>query len=356
MIEVLLLGGTGVIGTYLSDILNARHITTTITSREKRENAQYRKYIVGNAHDEEFLQAVLNKHWDAVVDFMSYKTIEFKNRVRLLLNSTDQYIYISSSRVYADIEHPIKETSPRLLDVCQDERYLATDEYALTKARQEDILRDSKKNNYTIIRPYITYGDYRLQLGVMEKEEWLYRAMHGRTIVFSKEIASKITTLTNGYDVAFAIYKLIGNQSAYGETFHITSKKLLKWEDVVNIYFNILSSFGIEPKIKYVDTQTFLNCRRPDLKYQVLYDRLYNRDFNTEKESNMANADSFIDPEYGLNICLQTFLKRARFLSIDWEQEAYKDKIVGEWTHYSEIRNPKLYIKYLLTRFGLKKR
>ena len=166
---------------------------------------------MGNAHSIPFISEVCSEEWDAIVDFMSYKTDEFKERHSILQNATKQYIYISSSRVYADNEHPIKETSPRLLDVCSDKLYLTTDEYALTKARQENVLFSSDKNNYTIIRPYITYGTYRYQLIVMEKEEWLYRALHGRTILFPYEIYERHTTITYGYDVAYAIYKIMGN-------------------------------------------------------------------------------------------------------------------------------------------------
>ena len=85
---------------------------------------------------------------------------------------------------YANENGRITEKSKRLLDVCTDEEYLKTDEYALTKVRQENILLSSGKKNWTIIRPYITYNVERLQLGVYEKENWLYRALHGRSIVF----------------------------------------------------------------------------------------------------------------------------------------------------------------------------
>ena len=54
-------------------------------------------------------------------------------------------MFLSSSRVYASQESPIREDSMRLLDVSHDSIYLKTDEYALAKARQEDILRKSGK-------------------------------------------------------------------------------------------------------------------------------------------------------------------------------------------------------------------
>lgn len=47
---------------------------------------------------------------------------------------------------------PLTENSPRLLETVQDLEYKKTDEYALAKARQEDILYQSGFSNYTIVR------------------------------------------------------------------------------------------------------------------------------------------------------------------------------------------------------------
>ena len=79
------------------------------------------------------------EHWNAIVDFMAYSTKEFSEKVDLFLNKTDQYFFLSSSRVYAESNIPITENSKRLIDVCEDEEYLKTDEYALAKARQDFI-------------------------------------------------------------------------------------------------------------------------------------------------------------------------------------------------------------------------
>lgn len=77
---------------------------------------------------------------------------------------------MSSARVYArSADRQITESSSRLLDICDDEEYLRTDDYALTKARQENMLFCAKTQNWTIIRPYITFSEIRLQLGVFEK-------------------------------------------------------------------------------------------------------------------------------------------------------------------------------------------
>ena len=168
--KVLLLGGTGAMGAYLAEILAERGNDVFVTTRSDRKASQGITYIKGNAHSEEFLKSVISDHYDAIADFMVYNTEEFKRRVDDLLAATEQYVFFSTSRVYSNADGDITEKTPRWLDVTDDQEFLSSDEYAITKARQEDILRKSGKKNWTIIRPYITYSNERLQLGVLEKE------------------------------------------------------------------------------------------------------------------------------------------------------------------------------------------
>ncbi|HOG19853.1 MAG TPA: NAD-dependent epimerase/dehydratase family protein [Salinivirgaceae bacterium] len=248
--KILLLGGTGAMGEYLSDILSQKGNQTFVTTRSLRTSKENLTFIQGNAKNLSFLKSILDKRWDAIVDFMVYSTAQFQKRVDLLLNATHQYVFLSSARVYADSESPIVESSPRLLDVSNDVEFLKTDEYSLAKARQEDILRKSGKANWTIIRPYITFSSHRLQLGVLEKEDWLYRALKGKTIVFSEDINSKLTTLTFGIDVAKSISALIGEEETYGETFHITTEEHTKWSEILDLYLDILENhLGYRPKV-----------------------------------------------------------------------------------------------------------
>ena len=277
---------------------------------------------------------------------MVYTTEEFRSRLDMLLNATNQYLFMSSSRVYADSKTPINEDSPRLLDVTTDSEYLKTDEYALTKARQENLLRESGEANWTIIRPYITYSDQRLQLGVYEKELWLYRALHDKTIVFPKLIAEKYTTLTLGKDVASGISKLIGNEKTMGEIFHITTDKAIKWRDVFSIYNKVFSEItGKDIKIKYVnDTREILGNN-----YQALYDRHYDRIFDNRKFLDLAGDFEFEQPTLGLERCLREFLEKPVFREIP--VVAKMDKLAGERTKLSEISGLKKKVKYLASRY-----
>lgn len=354
--RVLLLGGTGAIGDNLTNILKEKDVSTFVTSRRKRTNSGSIVYLRGNAHDNQFMEQICSENWDAIVDFMSYKTPEFKNRVKLLLSCTNQYVFISSARVYADVEHPIKETSPRLIDVIDDPAYLSTDEYAITKARQENLIKSNAiNNNYTIVRPYITYSNQRFQLGVMEKEEWLFRALQGHTVVFPEEMCDKITTMTNGFDVALGIYNLLGNKNALGETFHITSEEHRTWKEIIDIYSSIIKDItGGEMKIKLVPLKDFLYCRNKGLEWQVLYDRMYNRVFDTTKESFYAGSKSFICPEKGIRDCLRGFLNSGgKFNIINYKNEAKKDKLTGEHCSFCAPATLKQRITYFINRYVL---
>lgn len=351
--KILILGGTGAMGKHLVNLLRDSGDDVVITTRANRESFRNISYIVGNARDDKFLDSILKGGWDVIIDFMVYTTAGFKKRIDLLLESTSQYVFLSSARVYADSNTPIKEASARLLDVTDDNEFLASDEYSLAKARQEDILKTSGKRNWTIIRPYITYSSHRLQLGILEKEDWLYRTLHGRTIVFSDEISSTATTMTYGLDVANGIKSIIGNNNALGEIYHITSNQAFLWSEILDIYLNVLEKhLGYRPKVILEGLDSFQKYH--SAVYQIKYDRLYNRRFNNDKIGNLIDTDNFTLTEIGIASCLEEFLEHPSFKQINWRAEALKDRETNEFTPLSEIKGLKQKIKYLLYRLGIK--
>lgn len=349
--KVLLLGGTGAMGTHLVGLLAKGADLVAVTTRNRQRGQGAVKYITGNAKDNTFLRTLLKEKWDAVVDFMVYTTTAFEERCALLLDSVEHYVYLSSARVYADSSEPITEDSPRLLDVSGDNSYLATDEYALSKARQENILFSSNNKNWTIIRPYITYSNERLQLGVLEKEDWLYRALAGRTIVISKDIHQKKTTLTHGLDVARGINAILGKKSAQREAFHITSPQTILWKDVLDIYLSVLKKhLKGDTKICLQSLPDFTQWRTG--KYQITYDRLYDRQFDNNKMNNYIDTSRFVDPSIGLSSSLEKFIasEDLRFREINWRAEAIKDRMLDERTDWSEIAGMKQKAKYFIFR------
>lgn len=348
--EILVLGGTGAMGVPLVKLLSQRGDIVYVTTRSQKKNFENVTYICGNAKEQAFFDKLMNRKYDAIVDFMVYGTEEFAQRLDILLNHTKQYFFFSSSRCYAGSTSAIKENFPRLVDVCRDQEYLSTDEYGLAKGKEENLLFDSKRKNWTIIRPYITYNTYRIQLGVYEKENWLRRALEGRTIVFPEDIASKKTSLTYGPDVAGAVVELIGNEQAYGQAFHITTAESHTWGEILDFYCKkIEEKTGVKPKVKFVkDSKGLQQVWNP---WQIKYDRLYDRTFDNSKFESVRGKYNYKSCFEGLDECLNLFLENPIWLSFNTKYEAWCDRQTGEITPLHEIPGHFNKVRYLKWRF-----
>ncbi len=312
--RILLLGGTGAIGTHVVPELLRRGFSVVVTSREAHiSNERGLEYRQGNAKDEAFLDTLLSERFDAIVDFMIWSTDAFSKRCEKLLSDTDHYVFLSSYRVYGDSGcAPITEESPRLLESVNDPEYLKTDEYGLAKARQEDILNASGRKNYTIVRPSITYAGDRFQLGTMEANEFLVRALSGKTVVFPKEMLDKRAAMTWAGDVGKMIARLVLNEAAYGETYTAASAETVTWNNVLKIYQKILGM-----QVKYVPLSVYEGCvGRP---WQIRYDRMLHRIVdNTKILLATGMKQSELMPLYqGLRIELQKFVAAPHFKKVD---------------------------------------
>ena len=276
--RVLLLGGTGAMGRYLAPELAARGYTVLITSRSKHVSDDPAiTYLKGNAKKKPFFRKLMRERYDAIVDFLIYNTESFAARRDALLSHTDHYLFLSSYRVYADAGlTPLTEESPRLLETVQDPEYLRTDEYALTKARQEDLLRASGRRNYTIIRPAITYSYGRFQLGNLEAHAFLRKITYGEPVLFPEEILDKQTTMTWAGDVAKMIASLVLNEAAFGETYTAATSEHHSWREILGYYRE-----RVDLDLMPIPAEEYIErVRHP---WQIRYDRLFDRVVDNRK-------------------------------------------------------------------------
>ena len=354
MKKYLLLGGTGPIGLHLKyELLKNEENEIYITSRKEHPQEDGVHYILGDAHNTSFLFPLINSfegEITAIIDFMVWKNDDFKNVLQTFLPNCKQYIYLSSSRIYASSEEKINESSSRLLDTSNDKLFLNTDNYAIPKAQQENMLLQSGYDNFTIIRPYITYAENRLPLGAIEKEIWLYRVLKGRKIVMPKDISNCYTSLTYGRDCAAAISKIVINGLFKGEAINISTNESLKWDRVLEIYKEILEDkLNREIKIKYIDKS--IKAKLGD--YQAKYDRLTNRSFDLAKLDTILNTNDFIRLKDGLTLAINEFFDKNLAFNPklqDWTIQAEMDKVTHEFASYKEFNRKKDFIKYLIKR------
>lgn len=285
MKKVLVLGGTGTMGKYLVPKLTQKEYQVDVLSLDDVESKNSNlKYIKGNGFDEEFVNELLKNKYDAIVDFLIYNTPSFKAKIPQFLSNTDQYVYLSSYRVFAD-SSPITERSPRLLETSKDEVFLASDDYSLHKATGEDNLRKSGFKNFTIVRPAITYSSIRCQLVTLERNLILPAIRENKPVLLPEAARNVEGTMSWGGDVAEMINRLVFNEKALGEDFNVTTSEHHKWGEIADYYKDIfgLKSEWVSEK-EYFDFRTDVGPEwRQTYIWQLHFDRLFNRIMDNSK-------------------------------------------------------------------------
>jgi nucleoside-diphosphate-sugar epimerase len=280
-LKALVLGGTGCMGVYLvPELVSMDYEVKVVSCDNVSSDNPYITYVKADAKDKEYLKELLKEEFDVIVDFMLYSTEEFRERYDMLLQNTGHYIFLSSYRVYAGGEIPITEKSPRLLDGSKDKDFLATEDYSLYKARQEDILQNSKYDNWTIVRPAITYSNRRFQLVTLEAHIVVARALKGLPVVLPREALSVQATMSWAGDVARMMSRLLFMSSTRRECFTLATAEHHTWGEIAEYYKEII---GLE--CVAADTEDYLKILGSSngSRYQLAYDRLFNRIVDNSK-------------------------------------------------------------------------
>ena len=295
--KVLVLGATGAMGKYLVPYLLDMGYSVDAVAMDEFPLAHKNLRSVAMSLPEDndtAIEELLKNEYNAVVDFLIYHRTDedFARRMPKFLENTDHYVYLSSYRVYANEEHPIKETSPLLIDVLPKEAIAERgDDYCLYKARGERILKASGKKNWTAIRPAITYSIGRYQLVTCEANVVYTRAMEGKKLLLPKEAMNVQATMSWAGDVAMMIARLLLNPAAYGETYTVSTAEHHPWEEVASYYEKLI---GL--KYETIPAEDFVsimgNPERADgligARWQLCYDRLFDRIVDNSKILNVT--------------------------------------------------------------------
>lgn len=342
--KVLILGGAGTMGGPLCRFLIRDGYEVCVTSRQKRADANGIKYFHGNAQDISFIRQLLQSETpDVIVDFMDYRTDVFRRHINLLLSNCKHYLFLSSYRVYAD-ESMLTEESSRLLNVCQDREYLSTDEYALHKARSEDLLFQSAYKNWTILRPGIIYSNGCFKFGCLEANTVMYRALKNLPVVMPRDMLCRTTTLTWSEDAARLISKLVLNPLSYCNVYNVSSGERSTWSDVAKIYEE---AAGLN--VQDISLKAYCEiCNR----YQVIYDRMFNRALDNKKilRDTKITQQELTPMSIGLRREIIAFSNKPTFKGVNVHQNAIIDKVCKSHIGFSDFTSRQV-IEYYCYRY-----
>lgn len=279
--KVLLIGGGGTLGLYTANELVGKGSFVDVLCREDHISDDPKLRFFNVDATLECLQSFMaDKHYDGIINFLHYVDIEnYKNVHRFLTANTDHLIFLSSYRVYADLQHPITEDAPRLLDVTEDKEFLEKETYALAKARAEDYIRsETDITNWTIVRPVISSSQRRFDLVTISGNRLIRWTKEGKVIPLPDKTKDLIAAVDWSGNTGKLIANLLFKKDAYGEAFTISSCQNLTWGEVAGYYEELIGA-----KFNWMDTDEYIRVHAQSNPWILIYDRLYDRTIDNSK-------------------------------------------------------------------------
>lgn len=328
-LKILIIGGTGILSSETCNLAIQKGFCVTTLNRGNRPSFQnpHAKLILCDIRKES-AEEIQNKlggvFYDVVVDFLSYTKLDLEKLLNAVRHHCKQYIFISTATVYK-----VKEAG---------HRYIETDEtgndlwsYSYQKSECEWFLQQHSAfytDSYTIIRPYVTFGNTRIpyQFSPGEYYTLIHRLKAGKPLPIYQE--QTICTLTDVNTFAVGLVGIFGNRNALNEAFHITSDCTTTWKNVISIIGRYLNKKAL---LVPVDKNILLSINGLGLDCgELLGDKGRNMIFDNQKIKNTAaEFTGHTDLEKMLLSSVQTLENNQALQAVNYMWDGVIDRLLA---------------------------
>jgi nucleoside-diphosphate-sugar epimerase len=228
--NILFLGGTGNISSECAALLHERGHQILVLSRGRAAVPPQYQLLQADRKDPAAMRAALaGAHPDVVLNFIGYEVADLQADFELFQGRVAQYVFISSTTVYARPapKLPLTEDTPL------GNRWW---DYAQKKLACEQWLRQRWQESgfpMTIVRPSHTYSKVWVPNPVSSSSFTFAARLAAGKPVYVPDDGENPWTLTAASDFAVGLGGLVGRREAIGEAFHITSDEVLTWNQIV---------------------------------------------------------------------------------------------------------------------------
>lgn len=328
--KILLIGGTGTISTDVMKLTKEKGYSVHVLNRGNRKSSILPGviFLKADIHNRNEVINIIKDHtFDIVIDFLSYNLSDLENSFSLFKNKCKQFIFISTACVYKRNKENeiITEQSP-----------LGNPEwdYSLNKVACEKYIKIQCENNkvkYTIVRPYITYGDTRIPYGIMPAYKWhwtLIARIENNKPILLWDKGNAVCTLTHTSDFAKGIVGLLGNPNALNEAFHIVSDDRYKWKDVAKLIGKYTNQ-----EIQFLEIPSeFIAANFPSIKGVLLGDRSLDAVFDNSKIKKIVpEFECTTSLEKGISQTIEYYKKNNFLNGIDYKWDAQIDRLMYKY-------------------------
>ena len=276
--RVLFIGGTGNISLActrraLEKNLEVIHLNRGTRPEKAPHGVTTLRADIRNA--DEVRRALGGMRFDSVIQWLGYLPEHVEADIARFRDRTAQYVFISSASAYRKpLPHPVITESTPLGNPFW--------EYSQNKIACERLLERAWEDSrfpYTVVRPSHTYDDGWIPTCFGSRDYTVARRiLDGKEIVVPGD-GQSLWTLTHASDFARGFIGLLGNPTAIGEAFHITSDEFLTWE---TIHQTIGLALGAGPRIVHVPSD-FVARVCPERGKSLLGDKAHSAIFDNSK-------------------------------------------------------------------------
>lgn len=361
--NVLIIGGTGVLSSAVTAEALRQGIAVTMINRGKRRIPDGVELIKSDKDDlGNIAKQLEGRTFDAVMDYLCYTDSQTERSVKFYKKYTKQYFYISSCAVYNTellAGKMADEDSPKVLPIWK---------YSVDKCASEQKIAklfEGSDVKYTIIRPCVTYGDTRIPYGIspLYGYHWTLaaRILAGKPIITWNEGQNRCN-MTRVEDFAVGVVGLIGNEKAYGEAFNVCGDEAPTFRKVLDL----LSEYLHKDVITVDVSSDFYAKELPSRAGEILGGRSIDTiNSNAKLKAAVPAFKQTYTLKEGVFKTLDAYKSQGYQHGIDWSFDAETDRIVKKWckkngisvniynTHfvnYLQNVSKKDKVKYIITK------
>lgn len=322
--RILIIGGTGLIGTGITSALLERGHELIHFNRGGGSGRDVRQ-VVGDRGDRETFERRMAElgPLDCVIDMIGFERADVDSAVRAFRGRIGQYVFCSTVDVYTKpaLSYPVDEAHER-----NPSRAFA---YAYGKAQCEEAATEAHGRGdfrTTILRPAATYGGAGAPVHAFRGGTYHYdRIRKGKPIIVHGD-GSAIWVSCHRDDVAKAFANAAGNPAAYGKAYNVAGNELLTWQ----AYWRAVARAMNAPEPRFVRIPTdLLGEALPNLASWCVTNFQYNNLFDNAA----AEADLDFRPtvrwEDGVRGMIEEALKNGGFENSD--DYPFYDRLIELW-------------------------
>lgn len=324
--NLLIIGGTGVLSSAVTAEAMRRGIAVTMINRGKRRIPEGVEQIKADKDDlQTIAKSLEGRSFDAVMDYLCYTDAQTEKSARFYMKYTKQYFYISSCAVYdtASLNGEVAdEESKKVLPIWK----YSVDKWA-SEQKIEAMFKGSEFN-YTIIRPCVTYGNTRIPYGISPAYGYHWtlcaRILAGKPIITWNQGKNRCN-MTRVEDFAVGVVGLIGNPKAYGEAFNVCGDEAPTFRDVLDVLSECLHKDVVTVNV----SSEFYAKELPNRAGEILGGRSIDTiNSNAKLKKAVPEFKQTVFLKEGIMKTLDAYKTQDYQHGIDWAFDAATDRII----------------------------